>query len=760
MEAQLNTDQNSGVSDDTKTTISDTTGKITEALVKKYGKTLVGEAGAALAGGLTTLIIGSVLDAIFPPEEKNALNYTKIKDIFEKVINQNELNNLTTDVYSVWKTDIHENYAPSVPTAKTAWSSAQRNNCLGILKNAIGSLTGNNGSSTFNLARLANETFGISGLPVYMWGASLNLVLLQEEAMIYYMSTNTSDKYQYKSLTKTNGIIANTAQDHINDVNKNWQDGIGKRIDKVTFSYDTSNLLGYVTLTIKDGSNEVLTKQLYYGGENDLPQSSGAAQNYLSYFANEYKALYYSAKVMNQYSTVMGYPDAVIDKWACLKEKPMGIPTGEQLPDPTSLEAQLQPGRKDYFLIEMEGGMSLTRKDRIYSLNRRFFLEFSATGTLQVVRRANLEVMWSLDKSTPTAETLNFSTSGDLQILDGTTILWSAGTSGNSNYLIVGDSGILQVRTSNMFGPLEGNGLLWNTDYGQLPEGLNMLSTPGASVYTPTYSKVDMAALVFRQLDTSNTPQTQTPQIMAAASLDGVNWPRGAFQFPERMTTLNSPAANGFHNSIITVFNGNGNFYLYLNQSDPYANSFGGLVELDQDNHYVTTQNTPAIGGLESGEFGVYYTGHGNSNIYLFSMPDISDSSGTLTNVVDNATNSTPCKLTLNGTVYFIYRGAGQDEQLYYNANASGAKPIPESLSPTGPATTLCDGKIYMAWQGLAQKVWFNYFDGQTWSHPIALREGSVYTDAAPALITLDGKVILYFKEKGSSNVLFSILNQ
>jgi hypothetical protein len=207
------------------------------------------------------------------------------------------------------------------------------------------------------------------------------------------------------------------------------------------------------------------------------------------------------------------------------------------------------------------------------------------------------------------------------------------------------------------------------------------------------------------------------------------------------------------------VFNGNGNLYLYLNQSDPYEASFGGLVELDQDQHFVTTKNTPCIGGLESGEFGVYYTGNGNPNIYLYSMPDISNSGGTLSHAVNNATDSTPSKITLNGIIYYIYKGTGKDTQLYYNANASEAKPIPKSLSPTAPATTLLDGKIYMAWQGLAQKVWFNYFDGQTWSQPIALRESTVHTDTTPALITLNGKVILYFKEKGSSNVLFSILN-
>lgn len=761
---------------ETTAVASEVAGKISESLVKKYAGEAVAEATGevlgALTGGLTTLVIGGILDFITGPDDaEDAIDYTKIKTIFQSVFKEEELKTLTSQVLAVPNVNLPESYFNKLPftahdTSKVTWTGDNINSLLTSLNNNLGDLSISEDGTGKNILYQIDQNHPIAGLPIYMYGSSLQLALYQEMAMLLKLPVAPDPEVSFtlNEIIRTEaplGSLPHAAKTHREAVDTNWQKCIVQRKKSLSYGCDQHMIANYVELTIKDGDDTVYSQRLDYGrsGVSNALQ----AEKYLGYTADDYINLYYYPKILNNYCKVMGYPDAVRDRWYSLLTDPMGKSNGQLPSNSQELENAFTPERKDYFLMEMGSGVVINRTDRIYSINRDFYLSFSEEGDLQVVCRGENDtdstIYWSAGINTNTAQQLEFSTNGDLAVTDAQNqVIWSVNTPGTNNYVILGDNGMLQVRDRTLFGTLSANGLLWTSDYGRMASEVSLLSTPGATTYTPTYSSCNMAALVFRQLDQTANPVKETAQISAAASLDGINWSRGVFQLPERMTTLTPPAANGMDNSVLTVFKGNGNANLYLNQGDPYGNAFGGLVEL---NGKVTTLVTPCCSGLPNGDFGVFYTGNGNTNIYEFDMPDFTESDGTLTCQIENATDSVPARLVYNNATYFIYRGPGSDAQIYYHSPATGQQPAASNIySPLPPAATICDGKIYMAWVGAGNgNLWYSTFDGQDWSQPIAFKGGNVQTDAAPAMITLHGRAMVYFKGKGADTLYCGILN-
>ena len=91
---------------DYQNTIATAAGKIAEALVKKYSKEAAEKASieilGIMTGGIATMVVGGFFDYFFPPQEQDAIDYTKIEDIMREVVNEQDLKNITTNIYATW----------------------------------------------------------------------------------------------------------------------------------------------------------------------------------------------------------------------------------------------------------------------------------------------------------------------------------------------------------------------------------------------------------------------------------------------------------------------------------------------------------------------------------------------------------------------------------------------------------------------------------------------------------------------------------
>lgn len=740
-------------SSDYQNTIAITAGKIAEALVKKYSKEAAEKASmeilGALTGGLATMIVGGFFDYFFPPDEQNAIDYTKIKDIMREVVNEQDLKNLTANIYATWTDNITGSYQPNLPIpnanvkASDQWTEDVCQNLIDILNMALNPLTGSQGASEHNLSRLS-QNHPIAGIPVYTFGANLALAIYQDQAMIYKMKKIPNQYFHYENLTRTGadpGVIATWADTFATAVDGNWQKSIEKRISTDYIGWDCVDhyMFDYVSMTTKDGDEVILTQRSDYNPNTGLFRSASASEAYLGAFANDFIHHYYHQKTINSYCQTMGYPDAIIDKWLSLKTAPMGT---QSINDFSHSAGNLfAPDRKDYFILDTDSGVtSIGKNDRLYSINRVFYLNFSAEGNLQVVRRADQKVFWTTDIKSNTASELNFATNGQLQVVDTQGIvLWSVPTTG-SNYAILNNAGFLQVRRKASYAPIGGSSIQWTSDMGMLPAFIKPKEEVAATTYKCLDVQLNITALVYRQAE-----EGTSINMFVTTSLDGLSWYRTPFQFPDRMTTDTAPSAMGYANGVQTVFKGNGNSYMYLNSSNPEIGAFGGLVDYDTN---ATTDVTPSLYS-EDGNFSIIYKGSGGTTTIWQLATVLPDADGTISNLLANATDTTPRVLDYNGQKTIVYKAVGTGGDVMCKIGGAAPVAIPVCYTPSAPAAIVYQNKLYVVFQGLGEVsgLWYSTHDGSQWlSNPILIKKGLVQTDAAPSVVVMDGKLLVYYK--------------
>ncbi|WP_286755787.1 hypothetical protein [Roseivirga sp. UBA838] len=752
---------------DYQNTIATAAGKIAEALVKKYSKEAAEKASieilGIMTGGIATMVVGGFFDYFFPPQEQNAIDYTKIEDIMREVVNEQDLKNITTNIYATWTENIKDNYQTALPipnpqvNGDDQWTEPVCQNLIQILNESLNSLIGDKGASEHNLTRLAQD-HSIAGIPVYIFGVNLALAILQDKAMIYKMNKIPDQYFQYENLTRTGehpGTIATTAETYAKQLDQNWQKSIEKRISTqyIGWTCEDHYMLNYVNMTAKDGDTVILTQRSDYNPNNGFFVNAHQSECYLGAFANDFIHHYYHPKTINAYCETMGYPDAIIDKWLSLKTSPMGTQSINSFSDNTDL---FKPNRKDYFILDADSGVtSIGRNDRLYSVNRVFYLSFSDDGNLQIIRRADQTVFWSTDIKENTASSLNFDTDGQLQVVDDQgNSLWSAPTKGE-NYAILSNEGFLQVRSKGVFAPFGGNSIQWVSDMGMLPAFIQPKEQVAVSTYKCLDVNLNVSCIVYRQAG-NDFPLN----LFVTSSLDGLSWYREPHMFPNRMTTDSPPAAIGYNNAIQTVFKGNGNSNLYLNSSNPELDQFGGLVTYTSD---ATTDKTPSL-YTGDGSFDVIYKGSGGTTSIWQLETTIPEASGTITNLLPEATDTTPCVIKFNGIKTIIYKSIGQTSGTVM-CKLGGAAPqaVPNCQTSSTPAAVVFKNKLYIVFQGSGkseQGLFVTSFDGTSWSpSPTQIKERLVKTDAPPSAIVMNNHLLVYYKGSKEAQLYCVVLD-
>ncbi|MCE7995304.1 MAG: hypothetical protein HEP71_25225 [Roseivirga sp.] len=748
-------------------------GKIAESLTKSFFKDVTSETTAeilgALGGGLGSIIVGAIIDFIDPPQETQIVDYSRIDAFIKDDLNQSALTTASSNIHAAAHF-IFNNYAPLRKTvAEGAITVSDLINLDSDLNTALGHMI--NGSY---LTQLANNKIGPIGIPVFIYGANLQLGIYQEQYKLYQefntqlknkpgidpaviQSGEVLDKYEAYALPQS-GTIAKTVNEHISSMDTNWQAAIDNRIKQVAITF--SHTFTELTMAVTDGSNTPLSLTV------DRPNSdfSDFVKGNLGARAENYCNTYYYPKIISALCQQMGYPDAVAATWSTLIDKPMGNQNADMIlnandqVDPTKLQTALTPKRKDHFIMETGGVTVLNPTDRLYATNRAFYLEFGTDGNLSVIRRSDNTVFWTTNLSNSAATSLTLTSGGDLQLTDASgSIVWSTNTSGD-NYVFLQTNGILQVKTKGIFDENSGSQVKWSTKLGMLPASFLVDTNFSATSYIENNPKgkkgsAEMGALVFKQ-NNGNL-------MYASAALDGVNWV-GPFALPSRMTTETGPGALGYGGAVITLFKGDGNDYIYLNASNPYIHGFGGLVELDTN---VTTTTTPAAVGVSkmsmwSGTaLNVLYTGNGNTNIYQWQMTDIGDSSGSMSVLQSGATNDSPQYVHFNNELYLVYREA-DGNGIYFKAGGNAPQLVPYGATTlSSPAVVVCGGMLYVIFRGTGtNRIWYSTYDGTTWSSPTGLFTDIFRTDTAPTAFALNNQVFVFAKGAGENNMYCAII--
>ena len=744
--------------------------KISEAITKSFFKDLASGTAAeilgALGGGIGALIAGTLIKSfIDEPDKQQIINYALIDEFIKKQINESDLDTYAGNIHST-ADELFTKYSPlQKNTDYSALHVDDLINLNGDLKNAI-----NSPSLSNALAQLSEKgRLGPGGIPVFMYGVALQICIYQQQYKLYltyhkHFTKNgvqippaipdgsSLNAYKEYAVPKT-GTIALTINEHRSSLKQNWEIIFERRLKQVEISTDSTSV------TVTDGGKVVFYETLSTQNTDAYDMVRGILYARGYHFCNTY----YYQHIINTLCITVGFPMAAYDLWETLIDNPLGEFKDITNLDHDSLKAEFTPKRRDFYILEPVPNIipTMLPSDRLYSVNKEFFLEFEPGGDLSISRVSDSKKIWSLSGH-PTADKLVLD-QGSLKLKDHSDkVLWSTNTAGD-NYVFLQDNGMLQVKRLGVFDEKSGSQVQWSSKIGVMPENFAIDTSIGATTYKeiqgPSHEEFssDIGAIVFKE--------GKGNRLSTATSLDGHNW-LGPYQLPEDMTTTIAPGAEGYLNvgsgygnvgyggCVVTLVCDTVTHDINLNLSHPYVNGFGGKVTLANE---VGTTVTPAA--LADGtDLNVVYKGSSqNTNIYQWLMWDArSGDVGKLSHLEDNATNDTPACVNFNGQNCLVYRALTGDG-IYFKYGGAQPALIPNIVySSNSPAAVVCQGKLYVIYRGIGDekdKVWYTIHDGSGWQKPLALFEDTLRTDAAPAAFTLNNQVFVFVKGTGTNDM-------
>lgn len=741
-----------------QSTASDVGGKIAKALTKQYleeevGK-IAGAIGGAIAGGLATLILGEVFSLITPPDSESILDYLEdIKEIVEKAIQEGWQDNegkIAAATISEVFTKIHNDYTLARKNFDNANTAENRQTCIDYLygtaegEGYIGQLTA---TAAIPMVQTA---YPIAGLPIFIYGANLHLALLQEGVNMLNAAKEQgshikTDGDGYPVLSEQQ--IINWATTYITALDNNWNATIEARaglilIDIVRIQY--KDVQGQIT-----DNGEIVARiagTQYY-------DSVEAASNEITASANGFIQQYYFPPLLNSYSEGFSSPDAVIESWKKLLTNPMG--TVQKDIDDWEKTPQLSNA---YFALDGSNNATLNKGDILLSIDRNFKLEIADDGNVVIVESSLFgeeKQIWSTNIKTPIkTPTKAVMQSGGAFVLEDSTgsVIFSTNTVGNGNTLLLSSGGFLQVRNSEY-------NVLWNSNFGILPEQFVIETPPSICVFSVN-DDFNSLGMAFKGKDDDC--------VYVGSSEDGVNWDYGPFQVNNANVSVDtSPAvgASAPYNAFQIVYKGNGDINLFLHSNFPRSGQGGGVVGFDGN---ATTSVPPSCLATPGGFTTIYKGAGDNQQVWGFTQNEVDDSDGTIFPLEGALTSDTPAATMFNSQLTVLYRGtdqAGTNTIFYWTKKtndggvsyyATHEQILPGAVNTSArPTVAVLNGNLYLVYLGTGDnKIWYAKMDTDyQWTGPLPLPFPLVQTDTAPVAVAFNGQVLIYFKGLGTNRL-------
>ncbi len=440
------------------------------------------------------------------------------------------------------------------------------------------------------------DNYRVDGFNLLILAASIDLAILQEIQTLYLGIKKSGTSEQKNAAIDQQGSIISYADTYAGYLLTCWQRVIVTRKSQMILQIKDLNPIMY-DLQSTD-SNSVVWTSSSKNGEDE-----GAILDQLYPIGMRYLDTYYFPYVLNSYSNTKGKPNIIYDHWLGLKTNPLG--QVENWP-PTNEGITLSQSAVSLMSAASGGISTLQVGDVLVSTNSEFVLSIQTDGNLSLAHIATGEILWQTSigcvANPGTAKTqLN---NGALELLDGNgNSVFSTNTTGD-NYVMITDSGFLNVRS------MSDQSLQWTTNQGYLPSAIGLTGNPSVAVCN------NEICMSFKVLN------SQLMQIIA--STDGISWPidsKGK-NLPARMTTELPTGAASAQGGFITLYKGVGTSHIFLNSSNPFNSSYGGLDEVNASQ--VTTSLSPACVG--DPVFTAFFKGcNDDQGIYYNTYSDFDD---------------------------------------------------------------------------------------------------------------------------------------
>lgn len=427
-------------------TATTTASKIADELTKQYliekgvSKLAQGVLGA-ISGGLATLILGEIFDLVFPPGE--SFNFFNYLPALERIVRQEiqlETINRIQSTFQRIVAGITNDYQP-IRNDSTPLSDPTKNNELyRQILHYIDDL-----DSAAAMATLQSARYQQIGLPVFLFGATLHLALLQEKANVVWSRSQEI----YSDLTKDQGTIEKWAKEYhqwvLGGPESAWPQVKAARRAQISAELASQCHRGGANSVACTNNVEVRDAGAVIISYNaDDHKGSTAPQQ-----ANDYIQFYYWPEQLDDLAQSLSLPRLIAEAWQTLVTNPMGASAGTWPPPKAAA-----PAGTAYYIMLGTQDRALTAGAKLFSEDEKTFLLYRNDGNL-VLCTADNKVLWSSQTSGPPG-CARMQTDGNFVIYTASVkLIWQTNTVNHPDaYALVTDDGHFQIRsTINPGGP-------------------------------------------------------------------------------------------------------------------------------------------------------------------------------------------------------------------------------------------------------------------------------------------------------------------
>jgi hypothetical protein len=390
----------------------------------------------AISGGIATLVLGGIFDLIFPSPEPDFFDYLQaLGAIVQQQIETDTVVKIN-GVFAEIVQQIQVQYQP-VRTDSTPLADPNKNATLaGFLTNYLDLLTG---GAEGAIGTLQTPQYSQIGFPAFLFGATLHLSLLQEQAnMQFFTSTEL-----YDDDVKPGGSIATQAQLYVNHaIAPNtgvWPRMKASRRAQITINPVTTCiplLPSGVTCTTSievDDQGAFVTQYVEAGKDSPAVQQ-----------ANDYVTFYYWPLQLDTLAQSLNSPVSIVAAWQNVVAAPMGQSAGTWPPPagPTPVAATR------YIMIASQNSF-LKPGDLLFSDDEVCRLVYQSDGNL-VLYGAGGSQVWASHTGGARAWRTYMQPDGNfVAYASSGNPVFATGTQGNPDaYALVTEDGHFQIRSS------------------------------------------------------------------------------------------------------------------------------------------------------------------------------------------------------------------------------------------------------------------------------------------------------------------------
>lgn len=418
--------------------------KIAEALTKKFLN--VGEKTAqavlgAISGGLASVVLGGLLDLIFPDNQPDFFDYlNELQQIVHQEIQQDTIVKINGAFLKVVE-DINTRYQ-TVRNDSTPLSDPVKAETLaGYLSTYVQTLT--IGGAEGVLGTLQTPAYAQIGFPAFLFGATLHLALLQEQANVDF--TLNQELYQ-DAVQPNTGIIAKQAQTYYNFAMQAGS-GVWPQLRTMRRAQITTPEVQHCQaapdlkppsvvctqfIQVQDQGGEVV--EYLVEGKDSTAQTQ--AENFVQY--------YFWPLQLDSLATSLGSPVSIAGAWQSLVANPMGSSAGNWPPVDTPPVSQTR------FLLVGSRSDCLNPGDALFSEDESHRLIYQGDGNLVLYDSAGA-ALWSTGTNGNPAWRTYMQPDGNFVVYSTEGVpVFATGTQDHPDaYALVTNDGHFQIRSSS-----------------------------------------------------------------------------------------------------------------------------------------------------------------------------------------------------------------------------------------------------------------------------------------------------------------------